>query len=267
MVTGKFYTSHWCLEFAAELKMLTPIQRETRNLITTDDLAQLLINQTPRLKDLKSDEVHTKEFLDDVVLSIAVESTRQLAELSLNASVSGGDEFVPSGVYVAVGAEARDKLKNYTASVDLVVQFYDRLLAADAITLKSLVSDEIEWRFHGPRLSNKYMMKLLTGEKRIGSVSFVPDHIHRIDSTRAAAQGQGWLHVWTVNIDTGKLTHLSEYCNTIIEFGRGDSTLVLGQSSDVEKSFPVLVIPTMYKEPQKLTAVSIAFGFFAFSAH
>ncbi|EFJ26514.1 hypothetical protein SELMODRAFT_412807 [Selaginella moellendorffii] len=209
--------------------MLTPIQRETRNLITTDDLAQLLINQTPRLKDLKSDEVHTKEFLDDVVLSIAVESTRQL--------------------------------------VDLVVQFYDRLLAADAITLKSLVSDEIEWRFHGPRLSNKYMMKLLTGEKRIGSVSFVPDHIHRIDSTRAAAQGQGWLHVWTVNIDTGKLTHLSEYCNTIIEFGRGDSTLVLGQSSDVEKSFPVLVIPTMYKEPQKLTAVSIAFGFFAFSAH
>ncbi|EFJ14769.1 hypothetical protein SELMODRAFT_423366 [Selaginella moellendorffii] len=209
--------------------MLTPIQRETRSLITTDDLAQLLINQTPRLKDLKSDEVHTKEFLDDVVLSITVESTRQL--------------------------------------VDLVVQFYDRLLAADAITLKSLVSDEIEWRFHGPRLSNKYMMKLLTGEKRIGSVSFVPDHIHRIDSTRAAAQGQGWLHVWTVNIDTGKLTNLSEYCNTIIEFGRGDSTLVLGQSSDVEKSFPVLVIPTMYKEPQKLTAVSIAFGFFAFSAH
>ncbi|KAG0579135.1 hypothetical protein KC19_4G075300, partial [Ceratodon purpureus] len=100
----------------------------------------------------------------------------------------------------------------------LIKNLYEAILKEDVVALKSYLSLELDWWYHGPP-GHQHMKFLLTGISRCKAYVFNPDEIRAIGN-RVFVEGPGrtpsgsWIHIWTIKDNLCVV--LREYSNTAI---------------------------------------------------
>jgi hypothetical protein len=100
----------------------------------------------------------------------------------------------------------------------LVRKLYESISKENIATLKSCLSSELDWWYHGPP-GHQHMKFLLTGITRCKSYIFNPNEIWTIGN-RVFVEGPGkapngsWVHIWTIKDNLCVV--LREYSNTAI---------------------------------------------------
>jgi len=100
----------------------------------------------------------------------------------------------------------------------LIKKLYEAISKEDIVSLKSCLSLELDWWYHGPP-GHQHMKFLLTGSTNCKTYYFNPNEIWIIGN-RVFVEGLGrtpngsWVHIWTVKDNLCVV--LREYSNTAI---------------------------------------------------
>jgi len=100
----------------------------------------------------------------------------------------------------------------------LIKKLYEAISKDDIVNLKSCMSSELDWWYHGPP-GHQHMKFLLTGITRCKTYVFNPNEIWVIGN-RVFVEGPGktpngsWVHIWTIKDNL--CMALREYSNTAI---------------------------------------------------
>lgn len=100
----------------------------------------------------------------------------------------------------------------------LIKNIYEAISKEDVIALKSFLSIELDWWYHGPP-GHQHMKFLLTGITRCKAYIFNPNEIWVVGNN-IFVEGPGrtpsgsWVHIWTVKDNL--CVALREYSNTAI---------------------------------------------------
>ncbi|KAJ8898966.1 hypothetical protein K2173_008467 [Erythroxylum novogranatense] len=103
-----------------------------------------------------------------------------------------------------------------TGNKSIVDELYTALAEGDRNTIGKLLTDDLEWWFHGPPRC-EHMMRMLTGDSNTTTkFRFVPRSIEVIGECVIVEGWEGaeayWVHVWIVK--DGRITEFREYFNT-----------------------------------------------------
>ncbi|KAJ7569796.1 hypothetical protein O6H91_01G094500 [Diphasiastrum complanatum] len=105
--------------------------------------------------------------------------------------------------------------------VDTVLGLYEALKAGEVKRVQAVITEDLEWWFHGPP-SQRHLMRILIGADPLATFAFVPLRVCAIDNNKVVVEGKQedllsdvwWVHAWTVK--DGIVTQLREYFNTTL---------------------------------------------------
>ncbi|GAU27267.1 hypothetical protein TSUD_125480 [Trifolium subterraneum] len=107
----------------------------------------------------------------------------------------------------------------------VVKELYKALTLKETETLHGLVTQDLEWWFHGPPCHRHHLVPWLTGSSLPPSAkALVPSHVIGFGSI-VVAEGYDeenlvwWVHAWTFNTD-GVISQVKEYVNTFVTVTR-----------------------------------------------
>ena len=152
-------------------------------------------------------------------------------------------------------SQSQECLEEYVErNTRVVTELYKALTSKDPETLHGLVTQDLEWWFHGPPCHRHHLVPWLTGSSP-SSKALVPQHVVGFGPLVIAegfdeAHLVWWVHAWTIRTSDGLITQVKEYVNTSVSVTRLSQMLpnaskcqCIWQSRLCDESVPGLILP------------------------